>query len=80
MLAPKDIALFGQTGAQTSQLMHASVIFSAIAKQQLHFGRIDANAPDLLRHASRKTTSGRRLRHGVQQGQRHHANECRELK
>ena len=31
MLAPSDIALFGQTGSQTSQLMQACVIFRAIA-------------------------------------------------
>jgi hypothetical protein len=30
MLAPKDIALFGQTGSHTSQLMQASVIFRAM--------------------------------------------------
>src|SRR5512146_1605365 len=31
MLVPNDIALFGQTGSQTSQLTQASVIFKAIA-------------------------------------------------
>jgi hypothetical protein len=47
---------------------------------QVRSARIDENAPDLLPNASRKTTSGRHLRHREQPGLRDHANEYRELK